>query len=89
MKNLNNTPSPLDYDQVSELVVKNRSFLRDFLLLVCGLVIFIMLVVVCLVVFQINKTSEQQQQRAQQFERDVATSYDYRLRNRNDNLNLS
>jgi heme/copper-type cytochrome/quinol oxidase subunit 2 len=66
--------SILDYDQVGQIVVKNRQFLRDFLLIIAGLLIFIILVVFVLLIFNLNKNTERQQQ----YEQDVSYSYNRR-----------
>ncbi|AUA60322.1 ORF91 protein [Operophtera brumata nucleopolyhedrovirus] len=66
--------SILDHDQVSQIVVKNRVFLRDFLLIIAGLLIFIIIVVFVLLIFNLNKNIEQRQQ----YEQDVSYTYNRR-----------
>ena len=70
--------SILDYDQLNELVVKNRTFLRDFLLVICGLIIFVILAVFVLLIFAINQTVEDRRARAETFVKTYEANLDYR-----------
>ncbi|AXU41548.1 AC108 [Alphabaculovirus altermyunipunctae] len=51
-------PSVLDYDQLGQIVSKNRMFLRDFMLVICALFVFIILIVFLLLIFNVSKTIE-------------------------------
>ncbi|AIU41329.1 ac108 [Sucra jujuba nucleopolyhedrovirus] len=52
--------SILDYDQLQQLVSKNTSFLRDFFLVICAILIFIIIMVFILFILAIGKNTEQE-----------------------------
>nr|ACE77048.1 AC108 [Ophiusa disjungens nucleopolyhedrovirus] len=45
-------------DQLEQIVGRNQKFLRDFLMVVCCLIVFLIIVVFIMLVFVINKNLE-------------------------------
>ncbi|ACI28774.1 agip72 [Agrotis ipsilon multiple nucleopolyhedrovirus] len=50
--------SVLNQDQLEQIVSRNRTFLRDFLLVICCVVVFVIVIVFILLIININKTME-------------------------------
>lgn len=69
-------PSVLDYDQLGQIVTKNRSFLRDFLLVITGLVVFLILIVFMLLIFNVSRAVVANRQLEQRY----LGNYDYTRR---------
>lgn len=80
----NNTvpASILDYDQINQVVTRNRTFLRDFVLVIASLVIFVMIVTFIALIYNIQKSLELQVVRKQKLNETLLANYDYRTRNR-------
>ncbi|QEI03621.1 hypothetical protein [Rachiplusia nu nucleopolyhedrovirus] len=72
--------SILNQDQLEQIIVRNRSFLRDFLLVICGLVIFVVILMFIVLVFNISRTLDQNRRRQQQREETLLANLDYRYR---------
>ncbi|AIZ48619.1 asb062 [Agrotis segetum nucleopolyhedrovirus B] len=50
--------SVLNQDQLEQIVSRNRTFLRDFLLVICCVVVFVIVIVFILLIININRTME-------------------------------
>ncbi|AAR28876.1 ORF112 [Leucania separata nucleopolyhedrovirus] len=57
-ENATRQPSVLDYDQLGQMVSRNRLFLRDFMLVLCALFVFVIMIVFILLIFNISRTVE-------------------------------
>ncbi|ABI35769.1 hypothetical protein [Ectropis obliqua nucleopolyhedrovirus] len=45
--------SILDYDQLQQIISKNQSFLRDFILVICCIIVFVILIMFILFIIMI------------------------------------
>ncbi|QED40616.1 hypothetical protein [Chrysodeixis includens nucleopolyhedrovirus] len=72
--------SILNQDQLEQLVTRNRTFLRDFLLVICGLVVFVVILMFIVLIFNISQTLELNKQRQQRREETFLANLDYRYR---------
>lgn len=64
----------LDYDQLHRIVLDNKTFLKDFLLILCGLLLFVVFIVFIILIAQIMKDKE----RASNVQSNIIRNYDYR-----------
>ncbi|AKN80593.1 hypothetical protein [Perigonia lusca single nucleopolyhedrovirus] len=72
------TNSILDQDQLHQLVSRNSSFLKDFILIICCFVVFVMIVLFIWIIFNINKQTEYSLERQRRLERTFRENLDYR-----------
>ena len=75
-------PSILDFDQLNQLVSRNRVFLRDFLLVICALVVFVLLIVFILLIYNVQKNLELASLQRQLTRQRYLENLDYRARPR-------
>ncbi|ADB84434.1 hypothetical protein [Apocheima cinerarium nucleopolyhedrovirus] len=47
-----------DHDQLHQIVSRNKTFLKDFILVICCLVVFVIIMVFIIMLFSINKQME-------------------------------
>ncbi|AUR45074.1 hypothetical protein Spob043 [Spilosoma obliqua nucleopolyhedrosis virus] len=72
---IRNNPTPTDGDQLSQFVERNRSLIKEFVLVVCGFLVFIMIILFfTLLVVVMNNAYAARIQRAQ-FERALLKNY--------------
>ena len=64
----------LDHDQLHRIVLDNKTFLKDFLLILCGLLLFVVFIVFIILIGQIMKDKE----RASNIQSNIIRNYDYR-----------
>ncbi|AGA16258.1 hypothetical protein [Thysanoplusia orichalcea nucleopolyhedrovirus] len=74
--------SPTDGDQLGQFVERNRSLIKEFVLVVCGFLIFIMIVLFFMLLVVILLNQETITVRQKQYETTLLENYD--IRNRND-----
>lgn len=55
---LNTAPSVINQDQLQQILNRNQSFIRDFLLVICCVAVFVTIIVFILLVLNINRTVE-------------------------------
>lgn len=68
-----------DFDQVQQLVSRNDALLRNFLLIICGLIVFVIIVVFLLFLANINKNNELTRMQNYLNQNAYATNYIYNL----------
>ncbi|AAL01779.1 unknown [Spodoptera litura nucleopolyhedrovirus] len=73
-------PSVLDYDQLGQIVSRNRIFLRDFVLVICGLIVFIVIIVFMLLVYNINETVRLEEYERESTRQRYLANYDFTRR---------
>ncbi|QAT90341.1 hypothetical protein KM622_gp055 [Spodoptera exempta nucleopolyhedrovirus] len=56
--NASGTSSILNQDQLEQIVSRNQTFLRDFLLVICCVVVFIIILMFIVLVMSINRAME-------------------------------
>jgi beta-lactamase regulating signal transducer with metallopeptidase domain len=76
----NTSPSILNRDQLDHILARNQTFLRDFLLVIGAVVVFIIIIVFILLLFNINKTIELEAQRRAELEKTYLANLDLRTR---------
>ncbi len=72
--------SILNQDQLEQLLVRNKTFLRDFLLVICGLVIFVVILMFIVLIYNISQTIYFNTLRKQQRQDTFLANLDYRYR---------
>ncbi|AGR56847.1 ac108 [Hemileuca sp. nucleopolyhedrovirus] len=70
--------SILDYDQLQQIVSRNKIFLRDFILIVCCIIVFVILIVFILFIVLIAKNMEQLEIDAMKRHKTLMANLDYR-----------
>ncbi|AAZ67465.1 orf95 [Trichoplusia ni single nucleopolyhedrovirus] len=75
-----NTNSILNQDQLEQLVGRNQSFLRDFLLVICGVVVFIVCLLFIMLIFNMSSAIETRERQILQREQTFMANLDYRYR---------
>ncbi|AJD80787.1 hypothetical protein [Pseudoplusia includens SNPV IE] len=74
------TNSILNQDQLEQLVSRNQSFLRDFLLVICGVVVFIVCLLFIVLIFNMNSAIVARERQKRQREETFMANLDYRYR---------
>nr|ANS70995.1 hypothetical protein [Lymantria dispar multiple nucleopolyhedrovirus] len=78
---LNGTPVNVpDRDQLQQIVSHNRVFLRDFIMVIGALVIFVAVAMFIVLIYTLSQDAEAQQQVRQRQERAYLANLDYRTR---------
>nr|AGE61361.1 hypothetical protein [Chrysodeixis chalcites nucleopolyhedrovirus]AGE61809.1 hypothetical protein [Chrysodeixis chalcites nucleopolyhedrovirus] len=81
------TNSILNQDQLEQLVNRNQSFLRDFLLVICGVVVFIVCLLFIVLIFNLNSSIEARERQKRQRKQTFMANLDYRYRQPNNSFN--
>jgi Baculovirus 11 kDa family len=68
----------IDHDQLHQIVSRNKTFLRDFILVICCLVVFVIILVFIIMLFSINKQLEQKDIERIKKNKLFLTNLDYR-----------
>lgn len=69
----NNTPT--DGDQLGQFVERNRSLIKEFVLVVCGILIFIMIILIFIMLIVVFTNAYTVQSERAQFERALMRNY--------------
>ncbi|ADD73813.1 ORF104 [Lymantria xylina nucleopolyhedrovirus] len=77
--------SVLDHDQLQQLVSHNRTFLRDFVMVIGAVVVFVVAMLFIVLVYTVSLGAEAQRQARQRTETTYLANLDYRTRARDDN----
>nr|AJR20381.1 orf-105 protein [Lymantria dispar multiple nucleopolyhedrovirus]AQQ80124.1 hypothetical protein [Lymantria dispar multiple nucleopolyhedrovirus] len=72
--------SVVDYDQLQRLVSHNRTFLRDFVMVIGAVVVFVVVVLFIVLVYTVSLGAESQRRTRQQREATYLANLDYRTR---------
>nr|AKN91055.1 ORF-85 [Buzura suppressaria nucleopolyhedrovirus]QYF10567.1 hypothetical protein [Buzura suppressaria nucleopolyhedrovirus] len=78
MRQTNIDTSIIDYDQLQQLVSRNQVFLRDFLLVLCAIIIFVILIVFILFVLAIGRNVETEELEKLKLQHQYLANLDYR-----------
>ncbi|ABY65820.1 hypothetical protein [Orgyia leucostigma nucleopolyhedrovirus] len=70
--------SVLDYDQLQQIVSRNRVFLRDFIMVLCCILIFVIIAVFILFVLFVATNKEQHDKFTEQEQQRLLANIDYR-----------
>ncbi|AWW14452.1 hypothetical protein KM620_gp092 [Hyposidra talaca nucleopolyhedrovirus] len=79
MKRTTANTSILDQDQLQQLLSRNQVFLRDFLLVLCAIVIFIILIVFILFILAIGRNEENKELNQLKRHYQYLSNLDYRF----------
>ncbi|QYC92779.1 Per os infectivity factor 9 [Trabala vishnou gigantina nucleopolyhedrovirus] len=72
------TQSIVDHDQLQQIVSRNQVFLRDFILVICCILVFVILIMFILFIIFIAKNMETVEINTMQMQKQFLTNLDYR-----------